>query len=172
MTSYKLRVTSEKIIRTSIVFAIVLLTLVVCPDFSQCGEFQESFYVNRAKASVHYFFSCFEQNPRDVDSIINLLVDKNLELIYPWGQINSKDEACKWISGISNEFKDAHHIKQIKVSKISDKKYKLIADVLWQNQGPEIEQFDSAHRIYEFELIDTGGEFVKIKKVHSKAVKE
>ena len=154
--------------KSSIVILFLVCMGMIIPAVSAQEEFAESYYVNRSKACIHYFFSCFEKNPRDVEAIVAMLTEKDLEMIYPWGKIKSRDDARKWIAGIPDEFKDAHHINNIKVSKEEESKYKVIADIVWQNQGPEKEQFDSAHLIYEFELIDNNEQFLKIRKLHSR----
>ncbi|MFH2138045.1 MAG: nuclear transport factor 2 family protein [Candidatus Omnitrophota bacterium] len=151
-----------------IFFILIVVSMIFfSPEVSRGEQFQESYYVNRAKACVHYFFSLFEKNPRDAEAIAELLVDKDLVMIYPWGELKSKEEVRKWIKNIPSDFYDAHHIKDIKVIKTSANNYSVVLDVQWQNQGNE-GQFDSAHLTYELEMVDDGGRFPKIKKLHSR----
>ncbi len=131
------------------------------------SEFKSSYQENRIRSLIHYFFSLFEGENRNPQAIVELLVDDDLEMIYPWGVLKSPREVKEWLAQIPLKSKDAHHIKRIEIKILDETHYLVLLDVLWQNLDPE-GKFDSAKLRYEFKLIDKGGKFPKIEKLHSK----
>ncbi|MCP4650631.1 MAG: nuclear transport factor 2 family protein [PVC group bacterium] len=146
----------------------ILAQAMMC--FAQAEQFKASYPENRVRSFVHYFFSLFEKKPKDVDAIVALLAKDNLKMVYPWGQIHSKQEARKWITEIPKEVQDAHHIKNVKIEILEDGRYFVTLDVLWHNIGPE-GHFQEKQLIYELELVDGGGRFPLIVSLLSKEAK-
>ena len=148
-----------------IILALTLNTFV----FAQTNQFKPSYQINKAKATIHYFFSNFEQNPRIPKGVISMLSKHGFELNYPWGVYKTKKDVENWLKEIPNEFHDAHHIKTIKVEIIDKTTVKAEADVIWQNSGPN-NSFDIDHFLYAFELIDEGRGLLKIKTINCRRI--
>lgn len=147
---------------TKFLVLILIINFIKINAFAQNNQFKPSYYENKAKATVHYFFSNFENNPRLSKGIISMLARDGFELIYPWGEYRNKVEVEQWIAEIPNEIIDAHHIKKINVNFIDQNTIKAKAYVSWQNLGPG-EKTDSASYIYEFEMFEQGIGLLKIR---------
>ncbi|MCG2713206.1 MAG: hypothetical protein L6416_12920 [Candidatus Omnitrophica bacterium] len=151
---------------TIFVFSLLLFTLFSGrATFAQSAEFKPSYQINKAKATIHYFFSNFEKNPRLAKGIIAMLSEGGFELIYPWGDYKTKKDVDNWIKDIPDEFHDSHHIQGIKVEIIDDLSVTATADVIWQNSGPD-NSHDRDHFSYVFELVDEGIGLLKIKSIN------
>lgn len=137
--------------------------------FAQSSEFRPAYQINKAKATIHYFFSNFEKNPRLSKGVTSMLSIDGFELNYPWGIYKTKKDVDNWIRDIPAEFHDAHHIQNIKVEIINNTKVKAEADVKWQNSGPE-GSFDKDHFLYTFEMIEEGRGLLKIKSINCRRI--
>ena len=152
-----------------ITYTIIFLLFLTTFSFAQSEEYKPSYQINKAKATIHYFFSNFEKNPRMPKGVIAMLANDGFELIYPWGEYNTEKEVEDWIQEIPHDFHDSHHIQDIKVEIIDDERVKASADVKWENLGPD-NKHDKDHFLYEFELIDEGIGLLKIKSVNCKRI--
>ena len=157
--------------KISIFLICTILLLLFFSQFAlaESAKFKPSYQVNKAKATIHYFFSNFEKNPRIPKGVISMLSKDGFELIYPWGEYKTKKDVENWIKDIPNEFHDAHHIQDIKVEIINDLVVKAVADVIWQNSGPD-NSFNSDHFSYTFELVDEGRGLLKIKSINCRRI--
>ncbi len=148
-----------------IIFTTISLLFLTSFSFAQTDEFKPSYQINKAKATVHYFFTNFEKNPRLSRGVTSMLANDGFELNYPWGVYKTKKDVDNWIKEISDEFHDAHHIKNIKVAIIDQSKVIAEADVRWENSGPN-NSFDRDHFLYTFEMVEEGIGLLKIKSIN------
>jgi len=149
--------------KITFLLAVIVLLALFMPGLLQANGFKPAYEVNRAKACAHKFFSLFEKNPRNPEAVISMLAGK-FDLDYPWGRYKKKEEVRKWIKSIPNEFQDAHHIRDISVKVLDDKRVQATAQVSWENKGRD-NQHGSAELIYNFILIETGDVLPKIEQI-------
>jgi len=159
---------NKKIIGLGMVLVLVFVTGRFC--LAQGDNFEPSHQMNRVKAAVHYFFSLFEKNPRDADAVAAALSADGFELQYPWGKFTTPEEIKQWIKSIPNDFQDAHHIQDIQVEVIDDRKATAVLDIVWQNIGPQAE-VSSDQLVYTIEFREEGTMLPKIKRLHCEKLK-
>ena len=135
----------------------------------QAEEFKPSYQINKAKATIHYFFTNFERNPRLSKGVTAMLVNDGFELNYPWGVFKTKRDVDNWINDIPGELHDAHHIQSIRVEIIDPYNVKAEADVNWENSGPD-NSIDRDHFLYVFEMVDEGIGLFKIKSINCRRI--
>ncbi|MCK4994381.1 MAG: hypothetical protein KAS13_04960 [Candidatus Omnitrophica bacterium] len=148
-----------------IIFLIFSSSLV----FADSEQFKPSYQINKAKATIHYFFTNFERNPRLSKGVTSMLTKDGFELNYPWGVYKTKDDVDNWIKNIPNELRDAHHIQDIKVEIVDATKVKAVADVRWENSGPD-NIHDKDHFSYVFELVDEGIGLMKVDSINCQRI--
>ncbi len=119
-------------------------------------EYMDSYIENRIKSFVYYSFFLFEAQERDIDAIINTYADE-FEVSYPWGGCKTREQLVKWVSNIPVKGRYAHHVKDLKIIKNTNKEViECQAEVTYQTLNEQGE-FKSMNLHYDFVILYQGG---------------